>query len=291
MSNRHQQSVSSVVAQHSAVKQPTVTVLGYALAGDGMARIVAEISHNRFSRDDHTLVSESLSKMFENRMSTVHGSFRSIDKAPYTERVVGMVRVNTDAIPMSAAKNFRSVSSNIFMDDEEKMWVLRKNESGDILVKNTGIEDHDSLRKLLDVVCHSGHSLSSEFRTAEASISSMQNRVAGGSYVQYVSAHGVDTRFGYVVAATDDDKLIVLPAGDEAPEGEVVDRNAVVSECDTADAPDIKMSEQENMDDAVSVSRGVVGVSTLLDFYKKVYGRSGNYYEELAKRIRGHAFM
>ena len=291
MSNRFQASVSSVVSKHSQEKRPTIKALGYALAGDGLARVVVEVTHNQYSRENHSLVSESMSKLFDNKLCAVSGSFRSIDKAPYTERIVGVVRVNTQSVPKEHAANFRSVSSNIFMDDEDKMWVLRKTEAGDILVKNTGIEDHDSLRGLMDVVCSGGYSLSSEFRAAEASISRAQSSVQGGSFVQYVSNQDAETRFGYVVASVDD-KLIVLPHDASADsEGEVVDKNAVVEEYDTDKAPEVEMSEQEKMDQAVSVSRGVVGVSQLLDYYRKVFARSGPYYAEFAKRVRSHSFM
>ena len=291
MSRQVQASVSSVVAARSKDKCPTVSILGYALAGDGLARVVAEVAHNSFSREDHSFVSESMSRVFDNKLAPVAGSFRSIDKAPYTERITGVVRVNTQAVPRDSAKGFRSVSSNIFMDDEDKMWVLRKTESGDILVKSTGIEDHASLKGLMDVVCSSGHSLSSEFKQAEQSISKMQQSIAGGDYVQYVSAHGTETKFGYVLASTEDGKLIILPSDASVEEGEVVEPDAVVKKEDVSDAPDVEMSEQEKMDQAVSVSRGVVNMSILLDYYKKVFQRSGSYYAEFAKRVRAHAFM
>lgn len=291
MSRRMQTSVSSVVAEHSRAKCPTVSVLGYALAGEGLARVVVEVAHNRFSREDHSFVGESLSQAFDNKLSPVQGSFRSIDKAPYTERIVGVMRINTESVPMEAAKGFRSVSSNIFMDEEDKMWVLRKTEAGDILVKNTGIEDHASLLGMLNVVCHSGHSLSSEFKLSESKVAAMQANVQGGSFVQYVSALDSRTKFGFVVASAEDEKLLVLPEDKSAEEGEVVDRNAVVSEEDISDAPEVELSEQEKMDQAVSVSRGVVDVSTLLDFYKKVFARSPEYYAKFAERVRKHAFL
>jgi hypothetical protein len=53
----------------------------------------------------------------------------------------------------------------------------------------------------------------------------------------------------------------------------------------------VEMSEQEQMDQAVSVSRGVVDVSTLLDYYKKVFARSPEYYAKFAERVRKHAFL
>lgn len=289
MSRMMQTSVSSVVERHAVDKVPTVKVLGYTLAGEGLAHIVAEVAHTRDSRENHALVGESLSRVFENKLTAVACSFLSIDKAPYTERIAGVVRVNTQVAPANAP-GFRSVSSNIFMDDEEKMWVLRKTEAGDILVKSTGIEDHHSLKGLLDVVCSGGYSLSSEFRAAQTSLSKMRQSIAGGDFVHYVSQHSADTKFGYVVASDVEGKLIILPQDGSSEEGEVVDPAAVVNKVDVADAPEPEMSEQEKMDQAVSVSRGVVDMSTLLSFYKKVYARSGPYYNELAKRIRAHAF-
>lgn len=294
-SRRMQSSVSSVVAQHASEKLPTISLLGYALAGDGLARVVVEVAHNRSSRENHELVASAMSKLFENKLQAVCGSFKSVDKAPYTERVEGVVRVNTQVVPMEAASSFRSVSANIFMDDEDKMWVLRKTESGDILVKNTGIEDHESLKGLLDVACSSGYSLSSEFQKATASVVNMQKHIDGGSYIQYVSNASGETRFGFVVATTDEDKLLVLPKADDAAavdlEPEVVERAAVVQSYDTEQFPEVEMSEQEQMDIAVSTSRGVVNVETLLSFYQKVFARSGKYFDEFAKRVRGHAFM
>lgn len=290
--SRMQSSVSSVVSQHAAEKLPTINLLGYALAGEGLARVVVEVTHNRGSREDHSLISQSMSKLFENKLMAVSGSFKSVDKAPYSERIEGVIRVNTQVVPMEAADGFRSVSSNIFMDDEDKMWVLRKTEAGDILVKNTGIEDHESLRGLLDVACSSGYSLSSEFKKATSVVSRMQQDAAGGALIQYVSNASGETRLGFVVATTEEDKLLVLPKDEpNAANAEVVERAAVVDSFDTEALPEVELSEQEKMDVAVSSSRGVVNVETLLSYYQKVFARSSKYFDEFAKRVRGHAFM
>lgn len=294
MSRRMQASVSSVAHALSAEKLPTVTVLGYALAGEGLARVIAEVTHNRHSREDHNMVSESMSKIFDNKLMAVCGSFKSVDKAPYTERIEGVVRVNTQSVAFQEGmKGFRSVSSNIFMDDEEKMWALRKTEAGDILVKGTGIEDHESLRGLLDVVCSGGYSLSSEYKKANASLSAKQAQVSGGDFIEFVSASSGTVNFGFVVASDEQaGKLIVLPI-DAAPEseGEVVEKAAVVESFDTESFPEPEMSEQEQMDTAVCAARGVVDLSTLLDYYRKVFARSPAFYAEFAKRARAHAFM
>lgn len=292
MSRFQQTSVSSVVRKHASVKNPTIKLLGYALAGDGLARVVIDVAHNRDSREDHSLISQSMADLFENKLVPVSCSFASIDKAPYTERIEGVVRVNTQVVPMANAKGFRSVSSNIFMDEEDKMWVLRKTEAGEVLVKNTGIEDHESLRHLLDAACCSGYSLSSEYEKSTAQLTDMQRHVTGGSFIQYVSSTSGEAALGFVVASAEDDKLLVLPHDAPAEsEGEVVGREAVTKDFDTKQLPETELSEQEQMDVAVSTSRGVVDVSTLLDFYKKVFARNPAYYTEFAKRVRQHAFL
>lgn len=294
MSRRMQSSVSSVASALSSEKRPTVSVLGYMLAGAGLARVTVEVAHNRHSREDHNLISESMGKLFENKLMAVSSSFKSVDKAPYTERIEGMVRVNTESVAFQdGMKGFRSMSSNIFMDDEENMWTLRKTEAGDILVKGTGIEDHESLRGLLDVVCSGGYSLSSEFKKAEAALAAAQACIRGGDFVQYVSENTGNVNFGFVVASDEaENKLIVLPL-DAAPEseGEVVQKAAVVTSFDVESFPEPEMSEQEQMDQAVCAARGVVNLSTLLDYYKKVFARSPAFYAEFAKRARAHAFM
>lgn len=293
-SRRMQVAVSSVAHAHAGERLPTVKILGYALAGEGLARVVAEVTHNRASRENHVLVSESMSKAFDNKLSCVEGSFHSVDKAPYTERLEGVVRVNTQSVAFQdGMKGFRSVSSNVFMDDEEKMWTLRKTEAGDVLVKGTGIEDHESLKGLLDVVCSGGYSLSSEYKKSTASISAMQESISGGDFVEFVSEASNQVQYGFVIASdVEAGKLIVLPNG-SAPEaeGEVVDKAAVTQKFDTEEFPEPEMSEQEQMDQAVSSARGVVNLSTLLDYYKKVFARSPAFYAEFAKRARGHAFM
>ena len=235
-----------------------------------------------------------MSKIFDNKLSCVCGSFHSVDKAPYTERIEGVVRVNTQSIAFQEGmKGFRSVSSNVFMDDEEKMWTLRKTEAGEVLVKGTGIEDHESLRGLLDVVCSGGYSLSSEYKKSTASLSAMQASIGGGDFVEFVSEASNDVQYGFVVASdAENGKLIILPTT-AAPEseGEVVEKAAVTQKFDTESFPEPEMSEQEQMDQAVCAARGVVNLSTLLDYYKKVFARSPQFYAEFAKRARGHAFM
>lgn len=285
------QAVDSILA--GKTRRPSVQVLGHHVFAPGLARVLVDVVHTSESRDNHAEVVAAIEQVFDNQLSCVCGSFHSVDKAPYSERISGVVRVNAQAIPYTEdIKGFRSLSTNIFMDEEEKMWALRRTDAGDLLVKSTGIEDHDSLRGLLDVVCSNNRSLSSAHRAEIASLSSLHQSVEGGDFVQYVSESSQSLRLGYVVATDPKDgKLLVLAS--DAPvdsEGETIDRQAITASFDQSEFPATKLSEQEQMDIAVSAARGVVDISAILAYYKKVFARGPAFYEQFAQRVRSHAF-
>ena len=279
--------VSQITKQH-ARKLPSVNILGFKTVGNGLARIVAEVAHTQNSRNDHATIGQSLSKLFDNKLVAVAGSFKSLEKAPYTERVEGFVSVNQQIQPYTEGmQGLRSVSSNMFMDDEEKMWVLRKTEAGDVLVKSTGIEDHEDLSKLLNACCSSGYSLSSGARKHEAEIAQFQGNVQGGDFIKYVSVSTGEARIGFAVASTEDG-LIVLPTDGEEEE---IPKEAVVEQYDAEDLPEDTPSESESAEINVAIARGSVDIKFMLDYYKRVFQRSPAYYAEFAKRVRSHAFL
>lgn len=287
--NRHDQ--MTAVASASVGKVPTVSIVGYNIVGKGMAHIVADVVHNQYSREDHSLVGVALSNSFESKMSSVSCSFHTLSKGPFEERISGVVRVNTPSVMLTDdLKGFRSVSANIFMDEEEQMWVLRRTEAGDILVKNTGIEDHESLRCLLDAACSNGYSLSSEYDRSAKALSSMQQHAEGGDYVEYISLSSNITKFGFVVARANDE-LVVLSPDLEYPDGEVISTSAVIRTYDTDSFPDVQFSEQEQMDNAVAEARGVVDINVLLEYYRKVFKRGPEFFKQFEERVRKHAFL
>jgi hypothetical protein len=295
MSRTYQTAVTKVAQKIASSTNPTVKLIAHSILDKGLARVVVDVIHNRHSQEHHDSVATSLSNLFENKLVAVAGSFNSIDKAPYSERIEGCVRTNTESVVYTEGmKGFRSISANIFSDVEDKMWVLKKTESGDLLVKGTGIEDHDSLKHLLDVACCSGYSLSSDYQRSVSSLSAMHKGLAGGDFVSYVSPKSAEVRYGFIVAEASDstsDKLLIIPQDNPDTEPEAVNREAVSYSYDQNSFPELELSEQERMDQAVSSARGVVDLNELLEYYRKVYRRGSGFYAEFAKRARAHAFM
>jgi hypothetical protein len=282
-----------------ADSKPVVNILNYDLAGEGLARVLCSVSHTGNSRTDHSLIAASIRASLAGKMEPVAGSFTSLSAGNYQEQITGVVSVVREAISADAKtvadKGFKSISANMFMDDEEHMWVLRKSSAGDLLVKTTGIDDDLSLIKLLDHAC-SGSSTSSsvsDYRQMVAHASSVYNSVQGGDFVSYVNINN-EVVCGYVVATVSDtpeteaDKALVLPVGGD--EEELINTKAITEVHSQDTFPEMEITEEEAVDSAVSASRGDVSVASLLDYYKKVFARSPKFYQEFARRLKAHAF-
>lgn len=267
-----------------ASKAPTINILGYALAGDGMARVTAEITHTSESRADSNVVALALRDKLQGRMQAVAGSFATLEKDAFREVITGIVGCVRDIQPVTPdLKGFRATAANMFMDDEKDMWVLRKTEAGQILVKTTGIDDDVSLVNLLDSVSTSSWQQSARHGAFAAHASSAQpSEVAGGDFVSYVGFNQVC--HGFVLATTDDGQALVL--SQESDEPEAIKVAAVTQVHDQTNFPEV----QVDMDTAVASSRAGVGLSTLVNFYKKVYGHNSEFYKEFVARLQGHAF-
>ena len=278
--------------------KPTVNIASFDLAGPGMARVTCSVSHAGDSREDHSLVMDELRARFGGKMEAVAGSFRSLDSGPFQEQITGIVAVVREAMHATPEnlKGFKSVSSNMFMDEEEHMWVVRHSAAGDLVVKTTGIDDDMSLVNLLNQACAGATSLSSlqDHRRMVATASAIGDAVEGGAFVSYVD-HNNTIAHGYVVATAFDEanpdvlQAIVLPAvGDEK---EAVINVKAVTEIHPQDSfPVVQVSEQEVVDNALAAARGTTSLQTLLDFYKRVYSRSPKFYAEFARRLKQHAF-
>jgi hypothetical protein len=184
---------------------------------------------------------------------------------------------------------FKAVASNMFMDDEKDMWVLRKTEAGGLLVKTTGIDDDMSLVGMLDAVASDGFRNSPEFGRMTAMASSIEHAVAGGDFVSYVNN---DNRVvcGFVVASVEGtDEIVALPVG--ATEGETIKKAAVTEIHAQTDFPQHQPTGEEEAETVVAAARGAIDLNFILDYYKKVYARSPQYFDMLAQRFQSHQFM
>jgi hypothetical protein len=287
---KHQSRMSKVVAGARSAS-PVVEIRSYALAGSGMARVVIDVTHTQESRNDPQMVAQTLNKKLLSKMAVVASTFHTLEKSAFTERLTGVVSVVRQAMSAEGdMKGFRAMASNMFMDDEKDMWVLRKTQAGQILVKTTGIDDDITLANMLDSVSSataSSNNAEHARMTAQASV--LANEVEAGDYVSYVTADNLLAQ-GYVVAGVvDSDDLVVLSSNSDVEE--VIKRVAVTEVHDQTDFPAVEETKEEAVETIVAASKGSIDLSYLLAYYKKVFARSPKYYAEFAQRLQQHAFF
>lgn len=291
---KHSDSLRAIISNTLAASgagAPVIEIKNFALAGDGLARIVCDVTHTSQSRANPQVFAAALTAKLENKMSAVAGSFHSMDKGQFTERLTGLVGVVRKAISCDGQtpSGFRALASNMFMDEEEDMWVLRKTEAGDILVKTTGIDDDLTLTSLLRrASCSASATPLSEVRAMVAQASSVADAVEGGDFVSYVTQDNL-MGLGYVVASVmDEDTLVVLSASGDRDE--VIKRAAVTQVHDQAEFPSVEETAEESVQTVVAAAKGGIDLDYLLGFYRKVYARSPQFYQMFAQRLKSHCF-
>lgn len=289
-SNKRRQGSLAQIVAGVASPLPTVEIKNFALAGEGLARVTMEITHNAGSRADNSLAIRSLEQKLEGRMTAVAGSFAVIDKGNYADRVSGIVAVTRQSIPATdiVLKDFRATASNMFMDEEQDMWVLRKTEAGGLLVKTTGIDDDMTLVSLLESHSSAGFRNSHEWGSVTASASALARAVEGGAFVSYVTPDNLIAH-GYVVASVaDTTDIVVLPVGSDATE--TVSRVAVTEIHDQTDFPAIEATPEDQLAEVVASARGEIDLAFLTEYYKKVFQRSPKFYQMFMSRLNAHQF-
>lgn len=271
--------------------EPTIEVQSYALAGAGLARVMIEVTHNAASRANPKAIADALKNRLNGKMEAVAGSFASIEKSNFTERLTGLVAAVREIVPVTdeSSKGMKAVASNMFMDDEQHMWVLRKTEAGQLFVKTTGIDDDMSLVGMLDACASAGFRNSPDYGRMVAQCSSLANSVEGGDFVSYVNGDNMVVA-GFVVAGVaGEEEIVVLPVG--GSEGETINKAAVTQIHAQDEFPAHEQTGEEEVETVVAAGRGAIDINFLLDYYKKVYARSPQFYQMFAQRLQSHQFM
>lgn len=192
-----------------------------------------------------------------------------------------------DVKDVAEVTEMRALSKNMYLDQNERMWTIRKSESGqDVLVRNQDINDNAELLEMLRSVSSATpdqlRSKLPEVAHLYANHNMQLAGAVGGDMVSFVSNSG-ETKVGFVAAQVTDDGsfLIVDREGNE----EQITSMSMVALVD-GDELDPKQFPQV---DSLSAAGGV-DTQKLLDYYAQVFRYAPEYYEQLAARIMAHNF-
>lgn len=272
-------------------QKPAVTLKGFKHLGDGATRVVLEVGSNLKGKTE--AFNKAVTGFFDGKMQALSGSFRSLSSTKFRTVVEGIVTPTAEVVMQNRADSYglTAVSSdcNLYMDAESNMWALRKSQSGDLLIKTTGLEDDLSVSKFMQSHCSNVQN-GTAFMQALSSSNAIAQSVEGGSFISYLSQSG-ELKAGYVVATVINNEVpqfLVLSADED--EEEAIDADQINDTFDTDTFPESETTEEEDVQQSMSAARGVVNIAELLAYYKKEYGRHPEFYKQFADRIKQHAF-
>lgn len=275
---------------------PSIEILGFALAGEGMARINVEVTHNMQSKKNPELVLAAIRNKLEGKMEAVAGTFKRLG-APgmYTDRLTGIVSTVRQTIPFQEGMTgFHAYASNMFIDDEKDIWQLRRTEAGDLLIKTSGIGDDLSVSGLLRSHSSGRPMPAGELAAFRAQCSELKNKITGGGdFVSYVNADN-QIKHGFVLASISADansaphEVAVLPF-ENGGDSEVIKIDAVV-DVHAGQFPEYEMTPQEKVEASMSLSRGNVSLEQIAAYYKKLYGAHNEFFQKLMANFKNHSY-
>lgn len=229
----------------------------------------------------------AVSESTDREYMVVPGSSVEINSGRTQTFVRSVLTRMQDVKDVAEIGQMRSVSKNMYMDKSDRLWTLRKSESGEqVLVRNQDISDNDDLLEMLRSVSSAtpaqlasqNPELSRMLNAYQADLSGAQ----GGDMISYVSESG-DLRVGFVAAqVTDDNSFLVVDKNGVEEQISSLSMVAVLdgNELDEKQFPQI---------DSLSAAGGV-DVDKLLAYYAQVFRYSPEYYEKMADIIRNHSF-
>lgn len=272
------------------MQSPLVELKHFSVASADTAKAVIRLTHKQSARNNKQLIDQAIRAKFDNRVEIVPGSFSAISSDAFSDTITGVVRVIRQTMPFveGQTKGFTSFASNMFMDTEKNIWALKHTDSGQLLVQTSTMEDEDSLNDLLSSFSSAGARFTPEFRSFSSTSSAS---VIGGDLVQFVNKKA-ETAIGYIVATVEEEaapsRLMVLENGEEQPE--VIAQSLVIQKLDSSDAP--KVDEQSSlMQSIIAATQSNVTLNDMLEYYKKVFARSPEYYSMWSDRLKSHAFI
>jgi len=277
---QHTRNSVSLALKNIKDKTPTLNVERVTQIDSNFARIVGTINAQASAEQ----IGDAVRKLSK-KLTPVQGSFVSIACNSATRSIEGIVGVVTERVVLSDNNRdaFQSLSSNMYMDNEEQLWSLKKTDGGDILIKSHAGDDLEVMNSLMACVASSQVGVQETLPAAQRFVES-RRQVEGGDLLAYVSPKTGTTVLGFAIAAAvqedgSDAGLIVVDRNDNL---EQISRELVVAYTDQVETDDTTELE--------AVAAGNFSLEMMKDYYRRLFVRSPEYFEEFWKRLSGHAY-
>lgn len=281
-------------------------IVDYRMVTPTMAQVVATFNTIETTRD---ALMQAVASATDNKAAPIEGSFRALSSYG-NPAMVGFVAINRETRPYeeAAAKKMTALASNMLMDAvDDSLWEVRSDGSGGKMLCR---QDGDALQGLMETA-----------RIRMPRAPKLDNVLAGvdtGNFVAFVDPASENLRYGYVLATgleiapvptggidldpmDRQNAVEILPldiAPDNTSDEATGEGNRIAQRLVEEDAPVtipaslIVESANLNGDDRVAevaAPGNFTNKQSLLDYYKRLYVYSPDYYAQLTKIINNHA--
>ena len=247
----------------------TTNLQDFKMVTPSLARVCVTISGNVPPRDQ---VRASIVDLFKGHAAPVQNSFRQLTTAGHMQVVVGFVKTLHEVRDLDAAtqKGMKAMASNLLMDEQDKsLWEIRKGASGTQYIVKQGDEDLSELATSL-------YSRKAGLPT----LANIQDEPASSKeFAAFVDIASEELQYGFVVSSEGDKMTVIAHGEDEAKEISTVQLVQVAH----MDADDYKKA-------GVEMAASGMDRSAMVEYYKKLYGYSPEYVQEIIDMIDQHAF-
>ena len=268
-------------------RKPTVNVVGIDKMDNSGSYVRVTASVTKTSAMKAGDIPALIASTLNSKLRPVAQSFQVVASNAVGDVITGIFSLNPESIAYDEdMEGFKAVSGNMFMDDEEGLWVLRKTEGGKILVKSTGMEDADIIDGLMPAIASSGiGTMAFEATASIAKDSSVRSCIEGGDFVTFVNPDTETVEFGAVVASVEYDNgdqtaRLVVQSSVEGADEVMVDRGMVISQIENVDIGDMEISE----------SGAAKSLAEIAAYYKQMFVRDPAYYEKFMQRFQSVVF-
>lgn len=221
------------------------------------------------------------------KLTPVPQSFAALSSNGITLAVEGIVGVVEERIVLdeSNAANFQAVAStNMYMDSEERLWSANKTDAGTVLIKSHAGDDMEIMNQLMACVA-SSHVAQQEAEPVSRSLRNERANLTGGDLINFVSEATGRVTMGFAVAdmkgedGSDRGLYVVDQYGNHGP----INRELVTAAIASSE---IEYDDQEPL---VAVAAGNFSLEMMIEYYRKMFIRSPEYFEKFRQRLLSRA--
>jgi len=278
---QHTRNSVTAAIQNLASQGPVLHVQRVTPIGSNFARVLGTIS----AKATPDQIAGAIRKL-SSKLTPIAGSFQAVASNGVTQSIEGIVGVIEERIVLSDnnREQFSAIASNMYMDEEERLWSLKKTEAGDILIKSHAGDDLEVMNSLMACVASSDVGYQ-ESIPASNDLAGQRATVEGGDLITYVSPVAGRTVLGFAVASAinEDGSEAGLVVVDREDRVEQIDRNLVI-----ASFQDVEIDETEEL---VAVAAGNFSMEMIKDYYRRMFIRRPEYFEKFWSRYSSHAFF